>query len=110
MPVSSCTAAICALDDSAPCLLYGYGAYGYAMPASFDTQRLSLVDRGFVYAIAHIRGGTEKGWRWYREGKREHKTEHLHATSSPPARIWSATGYTAPGRIVAQGGAAPAAC
>jgi oligopeptidase B len=56
-------------DGSAPGLIYGYGAYGMAIPAAFSTSRLSLVDRGFVFAIAHIRGGTEKGWRWYREGK-----------------------------------------
>src|SRR5262249_1181169 len=57
------------IDGSAPCLLYGYGAYGISTPASFSTSRLSLVDRGFIIAIAHIRGGTEKGWRWYRAGK-----------------------------------------
>ena len=67
-----------ALDGSAPCLLYGYGAYGYAMPAAFDTRCLSLVDRGFVYAIAHIRGGTDKGWAWYTGGKRENKPNTFH--------------------------------
>src|SRR6185312_7508000 len=60
-------------DGTAPVLLYGYGSYGYAMPASFNSNRLSLVDRGFVYAIAHIRGGTDKGWSWYLDGKREKK-------------------------------------
>ncbi|MGY3405860.1 oligopeptidase B [Bradyrhizobium sp. GM5.1] len=62
------------LDGAAPLLLYGYGSYGMAMPASFSANRLSLVDRGFVYAIAHIRGGADKGWGWYLDGKREKKT------------------------------------
>ena len=62
------------IDGSAPCLLYGYGAYGIAIPASFNTNCLSLVDRGFVYAIAHIRGGKDKGYAWYEDGKREKKT------------------------------------
>ena len=61
------------IDGTAPMLIYGYGAYGHAMDASFSTNRLSLVDRGFVYAIAHVRGGTEKGWRWYEEGKLQNK-------------------------------------
>ena len=61
-------------DGRAPLLLYGYGSYGMAMPASFAANRLSLVDRGFVYAIAHIRGGADKGWGWYLDGKREKKT------------------------------------
>jgi len=56
------------LDGSAPLLLYGYGAYGMTIPASFSTSALSLVDRGFIYAIAHVRGGQDKGYRWYKAG------------------------------------------
>ena len=92
-------------DGSAPLLLYGYGAYGYAMPASFATGRLSLVDRGFVYAIAHIRGGTEKGWHWYQDGKLLRKpntfTDFIAA-----AEFLREQGYAAPGKIVAHGGSA----
>ena len=61
------------IDGTAPALVYGYGAYGIAIPAAFSSNRLSLVDRGFVFAIAHVRGGTEKGWRWYRAGKLANK-------------------------------------
>ena len=59
-------------------LLYGYGAYGISIPASFSTTRLSLVDRGFIYAIAHVRGGKDKGYRWYTDGKLAKKVQHLH--------------------------------
>ncbi len=62
------------LDGSAPCLLYGYGSYGITIPAAFNTNILSLADRGFVYAIAHVRGGKDKGFSWYEDGKREKKT------------------------------------
>jgi len=93
------------LDGSAPCLLYGYGAYGIAIPAAFSTARLSLVDRGFVYAIAHVRGGTEKGWRWYREGKLARKAntfeDFLVAAEHLIASKW-----TSSDRLVAQGGSA----
>jgi oligopeptidase B len=93
------------LDGSAPCLLYGYGSYGMSMPAGFRTNILSLVDRGFVFAIAHIRGGTEKGWRWYTSGKRETKTNTFTdfiACGEALARA----GYTARGRVIAHGGSA----
>ncbi len=63
-----------ALDGSAPCLLYGYGSYGLSIPAGFSISNLSLIDRGFVYAIAHVRGGMEKGYQWYENGRRDLKT------------------------------------
>ena len=94
------------LDGTAPCLLYGYGAYGISIPAGFSTNRLSLVDRGFVFAIAHVRGGTEKGWRWYREGKLAEQAEHLFAISSPRPNISAAPDGSRRDKIVAQGGSA----
>ncbi|HEY8382784.1 MAG TPA: S9 family peptidase [Microvirga sp.] len=93
------------LDGSAPCLLYGYGSYGSSMPASFRTNILSLVDRGFVYAIGHIRGGTEKGWRWYLDGKRE-KKPNTFTDFIACGEALAAAGYTRRGRIVAHGGSA----
>jgi oligopeptidase B len=92
-------------DGSAPLLLYGYGSYGMAMPASFSANRLSLVDRGFVYAIAHIRGGADKGWNWYLDGKRAKKT-NTFVDFVASARALIAEKYTSPKRIVAQGGSA----
>ncbi|TNC74187.1 S9 family peptidase [Rubellimicrobium roseum] len=93
------------LDGSAPCLLYGYGAYGITIPAGFETNRLSLVDRGFVYAIAHVRGGKDKGWAWYEAGKRAAKP-NTFTDFVAAARHLVAEGLTSHDRIVAQGGSA----
>ncbi len=92
-------------DGAAPLLLYGYGSYGMAMPASFSANRLSLVDRGFVYAIAHIRGGADKGWGWYLDGKRAKKTNSFDDFVAS-ARVLIAEKYTSTGRIVAHGASA----
>ncbi|KKB09013.1 S9 family peptidase [Devosia chinhatensis] len=93
------------LDGSNPTLLYGYGAYGMSMPAAFSVSILSLVDRGFIHATAHIRGGMEKGYRWYRQGRREHKT-NTFTDFIAAAEMLIDQGYTAKGKIVAQGGSA----
>jgi oligopeptidase B len=93
------------LDGSAPLWLYGYGSYGYSLPAGFNTNILSLVDRGFVYAMAHIRGGQEKGRRWYKNGKLAHKT-NTFTDFIAVARHLIAEKFTAQGRIIAQGGSA----
>lgn len=93
------------LDGSAPLLLYGYGAYGISMPASFSTTRLSLVNRGFIYAIAHIRGGKDKGYGWYTDGKLKKKTNTFTDFIAAGEHL-AANGYTSRGRIVAQGGSA----
>ncbi|MBS0531031.1 MAG: S9 family peptidase [Proteobacteria bacterium] len=92
-------------DGEAPLLLYGYGSYGHAMPASFSANRLSLVDRGFVYAIAHIRGGSDKGWGWYLDGKREKKTNSFDDFAAC-GRALIAANYTSAKRIVGHGGSA----
>jgi oligopeptidase B len=92
-------------DGGAPLLLYGYGSYGMAMPASFSANRLSLVDRGFVYAIAHVRGGSDKGWGWYLDGKRASKTNTFDDFAAV-ARTLIDGKYTSAKRIVGHGGSA----
>jgi oligopeptidase B len=92
-------------DGTAPLLLYGYGSYGAVIPAAFSSNRLSLVDRGFVYAIAHIRGGSDKGWGWYLDGKREKKTNTFEDFAAA-AKTLIANRYTSAGQIVAHGGSA----
>ncbi len=93
------------LDGSEPLFLTGYGAYGHASPASFSTRRLSLVDRGFIFAIAHVRGGTDKGWRWYTDGKLDRKP-NTFGDFIAAARDLIARNITSRGRIVASGGSA----
>jgi oligopeptidase B len=93
------------LDGSAPVLLYGYGAYGISIPASFSTTRLSLVDRGFIYAIAHIRGGKDKGYHWYTDGKLAHKVNTFTDFIAAGEYLVD-QGLTKRGRIVANGGSA----
>jgi len=93
------------LEGSAPLFLYGYGAYGIAMPASFSTARLSLVDRGFIFAIAHIRGGKDKGYRWYTDGKMK-KKKNTFTDFIAAGEHLVAEGFTQRGRIVANGGSA----
>jgi oligopeptidase B len=92
-------------DGRAPLLLYGYGSYGMAMPASFSANRLSLVDRGFVYAISHVRGGSDKGWGWYLDGKRARKTNTFDDFAAV-ARALIDDKYTSAQRIVGHGGSA----
>jgi len=81
------------LDGSAPMLLYGYGAYGATISPSFSTLRLSLLDRGFVYAIAHVRGGAMMGYQWYLDGKLE-KRENTFNDFVDAARFLAAEKYT----------------
>jgi len=93
------------LDGSAPVLLYGYGAYGHSIPASFATGRLSLVDRGFIYAIAHVRGGMERGYRWYRTGKLADKVNTFKDFLAAGGTLVE-RGLTREGAIACHGGSA----
>lgn len=93
------------IDGSAPLLLYGYGAYGRSTPAAFSGNRLSLVNRGFIYAIAHIRGGMEKGYAWYRRGRAMEKKNTFFDFIAAAEHLCAA-GYTKSGQITIHGGSA----
>jgi oligopeptidase B len=93
------------IDGSAPLLLYAYGSYGHSMPASFSTNRLSLVNRGFIYAIAHVRGGMEKGYAWYRNGKLKNKQNTFNDYITC-ANYLINENFTKKGQIVVHGGSA----
>ncbi len=88
-----------------PLHLYAYGAYGYAVPPGFSTTRLSLVDRGYIYAIAHIRGGDDLGRNWYLQGKLDRRINTFHDFIDVAQGLADA-GYTARGKISASGGSA----
>lgn len=94
--------------DGSPLLLEGYGAYGYAFEAHFSSARFSLVDRGFVYAIAHIRGGTDKGWSWYLDGKPGRSRTRFMISS--PARARSPSSATRAKAVSWRWAVRPAAC
>ena len=92
-------------DGTAPCLLYGYGSYEASMDPWFSIPRLSLVDRGVVYAVAHVRGGGELGRRWYSDGKLLAK-RNTFTDFVACAQHLAKSGWTGSDRIVARGGSA----
>jgi oligopeptidase B len=92
-------------DGSAPLHLYAYGAYGYATPPGFSANRFSMVDRGFSYAIAHIRGGDDLGYQWYLDGKLMKRTNTFNDFVDA-GRALIKLGYTSNGKLTASGGSA----
>lgn len=92
-------------DGNGPLYLYAYGAYGYAIPPNFSTLRLSLLDRGFAYAIAHIRGGDDLGQQWQLDGKLTKRTNTFNDFVDSAKGLID-LGFAKPGRIVAAGGSA----
>ncbi len=93
------------LDGSAPAVLYGYGSYEHSTDPAFRASRLSLLDRGFVFTIAHVRGGGEMGRVWYEEGRLEHKS-NTFSDFVACAEHLVARRYTSPSRLAARGGSA----
>jgi oligopeptidase B len=94
-----------ARDGSAPLLQYAYGAYGLSTDPSFSSARLSLIDRGFIYAIAHVRGGQEMGRAWYDNGRKLHKMNSF-ADFIDVTRHLVAERYAAKDKVFAMGGSA----
>jgi oligopeptidase B len=105
IPISLVCRADAPRDGSAPFVIYGYGSYEASMDPSFSVPRLSLLDRGFGYAIAHIRGGGELGRRWYEDGKLLHKT-NTFTDFVACAEHLADQGWTSPARLIARGGSA----
>jgi len=92
-------------DGTAPALIYGYGSYEASMDPGFGIARLSLLDRGFVYAVAHVRGGGEMGRHWYDDGKMLNK-RNTFTDFIACAEHLVAEGWTSPERLIAEGGSA----
>ena len=92
-------------DGTSPLLLYGYGAYGFSLDATFGSPRLSLIDRGFIYAIAHVRGGQELGRSWYEDGKLL-KKKNTFTDFIACAEHLVRERYTSPDHLFAMGGSA----
>lgn len=105
VPVTIIAAKTTPRDGSAPLLLYGYGAYGYGIEPGFGAQRFSLIERGFIWAIAHIRGGDELGAHWYEDGKLLNK-QNSFSDFIDVAEFLVAENYTGRGKIAAMGGSA----
>lgn len=105
VPISIACLAGTPRDGSAPCVLYGYGSYEISMDPWFSTPRLSLLDRGVIFAVAHVRGGGELGRRWYTQGKLLAK-RNTFTDFVACAQQLVATGWTSPRRLVARGGSA----
>ena len=94
-----------ARDGSAPCLLYGYGSYGATLPVGFSPTRLPLLDRGVIYAQAHIRGGADMGRQWYDDGKMLRK-KNTFTDFAACGDFLVAEQYCSRDRLVIQGGSA----
>jgi oligopeptidase B len=105
VPVSVLLPAGAPLDGSRPLLLYAYGSYGSTMEPTFNTNVLSLVDRGFIYAIAHVRGGQELGRQWYDDGKMLNKKNTFNDFVDVAEELIRQR-YTSADRLVANGGSA----
>ncbi len=105
VPISAVRRRDTPLDGSAPCLLYGYGSYEISTEPSFASTRLSLLDRGFVYAIAHVRGGGEMGRRWYEDGKFARKSNTFTDFIACADHLVAA-GWTSHRRLAIRGGSA----
>ena len=105
VPISIACSRDTARDGTAPCLLYGYGAYEHSIDPAFSAARLSLLERGFIFAVAHVRGGGEMGRSWYESGKLASKPNTFHDFIAC-AKYLISNKWTSPEKLVARGGSA----